>query len=190
MFGTRPAATSTASAVSFSPSSNSICTPRSTVCARTGFAFSMTRMPSLSNCFRMNSPTSGSSFGRICAPCCTMVTRTPSRAITWPSSHPIGPPPITTRLPGLLCRLSKIVSFVKYGTSLSPAIFGNPARLPAAITKFLARNLCPATSISCGERKRASPRNTSTPSDSKRSCESFGAIFARRERIRSKILPN
>src|SRR5260370_42285719 len=44
-----------------------------------------------------------------------------------------------------------------------PSIFGIAARLPVAITKFLARSFCPSTSISCGERKCASPRKTSTP---------------------------
>jgi len=51
--------------------------------------------------------------------------------------------------------------------------------------RMRARRRCPSTSTSCGDTNRASPRKTSTPNDSKRSCESCGAIFARRARIRS-----
>src|SRR6266487_4012261 len=50
---------------------------------------------------------------------------------------------------------SKTVSFVKYGTSLMPSIFGIAGRLPVAMTKFLARSFCPFTSTSFGDTNRA-----------------------------------
>src|SRR5438552_12151551 len=56
-----------------------------------------------------------------------------------PSSQPMGPPPSTIMLSGFSFSSSKMVSFVKYRTSSMPSIFGMVARLPVAITKFLAR---------------------------------------------------
>ena len=54
------------------------------------------------------------------------------------------------------------------------------------MTKWRARNLRSPTSSSCGERNVASSRKTSTPNDSKRSCESSGASSARAARIWAK----
>ena len=146
------------------------------------------RTPSRSNCVCKRAATSESSRCRSCAPRSTSVTRAPRRAIACASSQPFGPPPITSRRPGADSR-SKIVSLVSYPASLSPGTSGTTARPPVAMTMWRVVRILSPTRTSWGDSSVAWPRNTSTPSRSKRSTESCGSMRARSDLTRRTTRP-
>lgn len=141
-------------------------------------------MPAARNAPSRISAASRSSRGRNCGWFWRIVTCAPRRANAWASSQPIGPPPMTASRRGSSVRL-KIDSLVRKPASASPGTGGTAGRPPVAITARAKRSRASPTSTSSPERKRASPRKTSIPSSRKRSAPSWGAIAARRLRMRS-----
>ena len=92
-----------------------------------------TRIPSCAKTSASRSAASGSLAGSSRSPCWTIVTRTPNRANTWASSHPIGPPPTTTSEAGssVTWTASRLV---QYGVSASPSTGGVAGRVPGLST--------------------------------------------------------
>mmetsp|Transcript_88561 Transcript_88561/g.251036 ORF Transcript_88561/g.251036 Transcript_88561/m.251036 type:complete len:210 (-) Transcript_88561:360-989(-) len=165
-FGFLPEATSRASASTVSPvdTVSTMVPPRfSTAVARPS---TMAR-PSSSNAFFMTARTSSSSRGIIFP---TSVTLEPRRANACASSLPIGPPPMTMRLLGR-AGMSKMVSYVKYGTESRPGSGGSAGPAPVHMMKLSAvTELSPdprvgvRLSVRLSANAAAWPRSVSTPS--------------------------
>ena len=97
----------------------------------------------------------------------TMVTWAPKRAIAWPISTPMAPPP-TTRSRSGTSSAATASRFVQCGTSANMG--GTQARAPAASTSARrAEIVSPATSTVAGPVTRARPRTKRPPLPSKRS---------------------
>ncbi len=109
------------------------------------------------------------------------VTRQPSPACACAISSPTGPPPRISRWAGRSGR-SNSPSWVTCGTSASPGMGGNTARLPAAMTMRRAVSRRGpsgrATSSASRPMKRACPASTVAPSAVKRAALSIGAMAA------------
>ena len=133
---------------------------------------------------------SRSSRGSTWAPDSMSVTRVPSLANACANSQPLAPAPITASSRGWLVR-SNTLSLVRNGVPDRPGMSGRIGRLPVAMTAFLNRSSLRPLSFSLptdtdrGPENDADPKNTSTPSDVKRSAESAGARSARRARMRA-----
>ena len=172
--GARPAATSRCDPSRRSPPSRITATPDDVRSTRAILVRPRRSTPSLFRRATTMAASSGSSLARKSATSST-VTREPSRRWAWPSSRPIGPPPITIRWPGRV-RLAKIVSLVRKPASARPGIGGAVAREPVARTMRRLLMRCGPACSSVRPMKRASSFRTRTPSVSKRSTELLGAM--------------
>ena len=113
-------------------------------------------------------------------PASSSVTRTPKRAITWVISAPIGPPPMTVRLPGrsVTCTTSRLV---QYGVSASPSIGRRAGRVPGFSTtprearKVLTLPSGAVTSTTPGPASRPVPCSTVAPASARRSTATWSS---------------
>ena len=125
-------------------------------------------MPVSANAFSSASAASGSSSTTSRSATSTSVTRTPKSAITCASSHPIAPPPITTRDDG------SSVSFtasrlVQYGVSARPGMGGAEGAVPVLSTiPFVAVYVVPPTSTRPSPPSTPWPRTKVAPASSRR----------------------
>mmetsp|Transcript_3436 Transcript_3436/g.9202 ORF Transcript_3436/g.9202 Transcript_3436/m.9202 type:complete len:291 (-) Transcript_3436:271-1143(-) len=144
--------------------------------------------PAFSSVLRTASTAAGSSRAMIFDRTRT-VTAEPNDANAWAISIATTPAPRMTIRGGRVVRLNS-VSLVTYGAAARPTIdAGTTARPPVAITAFLNFSRCPLTSTSRGPTKRPRPWKTSAPAPAVPSCESAGAMRARRARMRAITAP-
>ncbi len=120
---------------------------------------------------------SSCSRGSSRSPISSSTTDDPSRAKPCASSHPIGPPPSTTRRPGS-SPMSQTSSEVSGSTCARPGTSGTRGADPVAISAWRNCTGWPSTSARPAPVKRAWPCATDTPASRSRSGESTGSMCA------------